>query len=73
VVWWEMLGKTATRKTRRRWEENIEMYLREVGFGGMDWMDCCGRGCGQVAGCFESDGGHSDAIKSVRFLVTRTC
>jgi hypothetical protein len=21
------------------WEDNIKMYLREVGFGGMDWID----------------------------------
>ena len=26
-------------KTRSRWEENIKMYLQEVGCGGMDWMD----------------------------------
>jgi hypothetical protein len=23
----------------RRWEENIKMDLREVGFGGIDWID----------------------------------
>jgi len=23
----------------RRWEENIKMYLQEVGCGGMDWID----------------------------------
>jgi hypothetical protein len=24
---------------RRRWEDNIKMDLREVGWGGMDWID----------------------------------
>ena len=26
-------------RPRRRWEDNIEMDLREVGCGGMDWID----------------------------------
>jgi hypothetical protein len=24
---------------RRRWEVNIKMVLREIGWGGMDWID----------------------------------
>jgi hypothetical protein len=24
---------------RRRWEDNIRMNLREIGWGGMDWID----------------------------------
>jgi hypothetical protein len=31
-------GET-TRKTRRGWEDNIKMDLREIGWGGMDWID----------------------------------
>jgi hypothetical protein len=23
----------------RRWEDNIGMYLREIGWGGMDWIE----------------------------------
>jgi hypothetical protein len=23
----------------RRWENNIKIYLQEVGWGGMDWID----------------------------------
>jgi hypothetical protein len=23
---------------RRRWDNNIRMYLQEVGFGGMEWI-----------------------------------
>jgi hypothetical protein len=26
-------------RARRRWEDNITMYLQEVGCGGMDWID----------------------------------
>jgi hypothetical protein len=26
-------------RLRRRWEYNIKMYLHEVGFGGMDWIE----------------------------------
>jgi hypothetical protein len=26
-------------KPRRRWEDNIKMGLRVIGWGGMDWID----------------------------------
>ena len=26
-------------RSRRRWEDNIKMYLQEVGCRGMDWID----------------------------------
>ena len=26
-------------RPRRRWEDNIKIYLQEVGCGGMDWID----------------------------------
>jgi hypothetical protein len=32
-------GKRPPGRTRRRWEDNIRMYLRERGWGGMDWID----------------------------------
>jgi hypothetical protein len=25
--------------TRRRWEDNIKIYLRKIGWGGMDWIN----------------------------------
>jgi hypothetical protein len=31
--------KETTRKTRRWWKDNIKMELREIGWGGMDWID----------------------------------
>jgi hypothetical protein len=30
-------GKRSLRRPRNRWE-NIKMYLRENGFGGVDWI-----------------------------------
>jgi hypothetical protein len=32
-------GKRPLGRPRRRWEDNIKMDLREVGSGGMDWID----------------------------------
>ncbi|KAJ4431719.1 hypothetical protein ANN_20321 [Periplaneta americana] len=32
-------GKRPLGRPRRRWEDNIKMYLREVGYNGMDWID----------------------------------
>jgi hypothetical protein len=32
-------GKTQLGRHRRRWENNIRMDLREIGWGGMDWTD----------------------------------
>jgi hypothetical protein len=32
-------GRRPLGRPRRRWENNIEMDLREVGWGGMDWID----------------------------------
>jgi hypothetical protein len=32
-------GKRPVGRPRRRWENNIIMDLREIGWGGMDWID----------------------------------
>jgi hypothetical protein len=32
-------GKRPLRRLRRRWEDNIKMDLREIGWDGMDWID----------------------------------
>jgi len=32
-------GKRPLGRTRRRWEDNIKMYLQEVGCGEMDWIE----------------------------------
>jgi hypothetical protein len=31
-------GRRPLGRPRRRWEDNIKMDLREVGWGGMDWI-----------------------------------
>jgi hypothetical protein len=32
------LGRRPLGKPRRRWEDNIKMDLREIGFGDVDWI-----------------------------------
>jgi hypothetical protein len=32
-------GKKPLGRPRRRWGDNIKMDLREIGWGGMDWID----------------------------------
>jgi hypothetical protein len=32
-------GKRSLGRPRHRWEENIKMSLREIGWGGIDWID----------------------------------
>jgi hypothetical protein len=32
-------GKTPLGRSRRRWVDNIKTDLREIGWGGMDWID----------------------------------
>jgi hypothetical protein len=32
-------GRRPLGRPRRRWEDNIKMELREVGWGGMDWIN----------------------------------
>jgi hypothetical protein len=32
-------GKRPLGRPRRRWVDNIKMDLKEIGWGGMDWID----------------------------------
>jgi hypothetical protein len=32
-------GRRPLRRPRRRWEDNIRIDLRDIGWGGMDWID----------------------------------
>jgi hypothetical protein len=32
-------GKRPVGRPLRRWEDNIRMVLREIGWGGVDWID----------------------------------
>jgi hypothetical protein len=35
----ELEGQTARGTSRCRWEDNIRMNLREIGWEGAEWMD----------------------------------
>jgi hypothetical protein len=39
VNWCTPEGRRPLGRPRRRWEDNIKMDLREVGWGGMDWIN----------------------------------
>jgi hypothetical protein len=39
ILMGKLEGKRPLGRPRRRWEDNIEMDLREIGWGGMDWID----------------------------------
>jgi hypothetical protein len=32
-------GRRPLERPKRRWEDNIKMYLQEVEWGGLDWID----------------------------------
>jgi hypothetical protein len=32
-------GKKPLRRPRRRWDDNINMDLKEIEWGGIDWLD----------------------------------
>jgi hypothetical protein len=32
-------GKRRLGRPRRRWEDNIKMYIREIGWGNTEWID----------------------------------
>jgi hypothetical protein len=32
-------GKRPLGRSRRRWVDNIKLYLREIGLGGMNWIN----------------------------------
>jgi hypothetical protein len=39
ALMWKPEGRRPLRRPRRRWEDNIKMDNREVGWGGVDWID----------------------------------
>jgi hypothetical protein len=59
-------GERQLERPRRRWEDNIKMNLRDVGWGhGLDRSDS---GQGQVAGSSECGDEPSGSIKRGEFL-----
>jgi hypothetical protein len=39
VLVWKLEGKRTLGRPRRRWEDNIKMFLQEVGCGVTNWVD----------------------------------
>jgi hypothetical protein len=48
-------GKRPLGRSRRRWMDNIKMDLREIRWGGMDWIDLA-----QDRGLVEGSCEHGD-------------
>jgi hypothetical protein len=42
-VYWVLVGRTEGKeplgKSEHSWEDNIQMYYRELGYDGMDWIN----------------------------------
>jgi hypothetical protein len=57
-------GKSPLGRPGYRWEDNIKMDLREIGFG----LDSTGPGSGLVAGSCEHGNEPSGSIKAGNFL-----
>jgi hypothetical protein len=60
-------GRRPLGRPRRRWEDNIEMDLLEVGWGGHG-LNQSGSGQGHVAGSCEYGDEPSGSIKCGEFL-----
>jgi hypothetical protein len=39
ILWGKPEGRRPLGRPRSKWEDNIKMDLREVGWGGMDWIN----------------------------------
>jgi hypothetical protein len=66
-------GKSPLRRAGRRWKDNINMDLQEVGWGGMDWINLA-QDKGQVAGTCKCGNERSVSIKCGEFSGSlRTC
>jgi hypothetical protein len=39
IIYSKPEGKRLLGRPRRRWVDNIKVDLREIGWGGMDWID----------------------------------
>ena len=59
-------GKRPLEISGRRWKDNINMDLQEVGWGGMDWINLV-QDKGQVAGTCKCGNETSGSIKCGEF------
>jgi hypothetical protein len=39
ILMGKLEGKKPLGRPRHRWVDNIKMYFREIGWGGMDWIN----------------------------------
>jgi hypothetical protein len=60
-------GRRPFGRPRCRWEDNIKVDFREIGFGDVDWIHLA-QDRGQVAGSCEHDNESSVSIKCGEFL-----
>jgi hypothetical protein len=61
-------GRRPLGRPRRRWEDNIKMGLRAIGFGDVDWIGFIWLRIGTVAGSCEHGNETSGSIKCGKFL-----
>ena len=66
VLVWKPEVKRPLERPRRRWKDNMKMYLREVGWE--HGLDRSYSGYGQAAVCCESGNEPSGSIKCGEFL-----
>jgi hypothetical protein len=59
-------GRRPLGRPRRRWEDNIKLDLKEVGWG--HGLDGAGSGYGKVASCFKCGNEPLGFIKCGEFL-----
>jgi hypothetical protein len=65
-------GRRLLGRPRLRWEDNIKIDLRDVGWG--NDLDLSGSGWGQVASCCECGNEPSGFVKCGEFIeLLRTC
>jgi hypothetical protein len=67
ILVWRAEGMRPLGRPRLRWKDNIKTDLREVGWGGMNWIELA-QDKGQVAGSCECGNEPSGSIKCGEFL-----
>jgi hypothetical protein len=63
----ETEGRRPLGRPRTRWENNIKIDLREIGFGGMEWNDLA-QDMGRMEGSREHGNEPSVSIKCVEIF-----
>jgi hypothetical protein len=61
-------GKRQLGRPGRRWEDNIKIDVREIGWGDADWIDLANSGWVTVGGSCEHGSETSGSIKCGKIL-----